>query len=70
MQELKTSKTTSVSSKSVTSKPTMFKERRLSLGVSTRWYRSPEIILMHDHYDTKVDIWSLGCIIAELCIYY
>ena len=31
-----------------------------------RWYRPPEIILLEPYYDTKVDIWSLGCIFAEL----
>lgn len=32
----------------------------------SRWYRPPEIILNQPSYDTKVDIWSLGCIFAEL----
>jgi serine/threonine protein kinase len=31
-----------------------------------RWYRPPEIILNSTIYDFKVDIWSLGCILAEL----
>ena len=31
-----------------------------------RWYRPPEIILGDRHYDSKVDVWSTGCIIAEL----
>ena len=30
-----------------------------------RWYRPPEIILAVQHYDTKVDMWSIGCILAE-----
>jgi serine/threonine protein kinase len=34
--------------------------------VSTRWYRAPEIILKIVSYDTKVDIFALGCIMAEL----
>ena len=34
--------------------------------VSTRWYRSPEIILRQRFYDEKVDIWAMGCILAEL----
>ncbi|XP_035908888.1 stress-activated protein kinase JNK-like isoform X2 [Anopheles stephensi] len=33
--------------------------------VVTRHYRAPEIILNME-YDTKVDIWSIGCIMAEL----
>ena len=31
-----------------------------------RWYRPPEIILDSGVYDFKIDIWSLGCIFAEL----
>ncbi|XP_055645496.1 stress-activated protein kinase JNK-like [Toxorhynchites rutilus septentrionalis] len=33
--------------------------------VVTRYYRAPEVILNMD-YDTKVDIWAIGCIMAEL----
>merc|ERR1712113_392190 len=33
--------------------------------ITTRQYRSPEAILQVG-YDTKTDIWSLGCIIFEL----
>lgn len=35
--------------------------------VVTRWYRSPEIILQCE-YDTSSDIWSVGCIFAELML--
>lgn len=34
--------------------------------VVTRWYRPPELIMLNKHYDTSVDIWSTGCIFAEL----
>ncbi|KAK9173615.1 Protein kinase domain protein [Cryptosporidium meleagridis] len=34
--------------------------------VVTRWYRAPEIILCVNRYDKAVDIWSAGCIFAEL----
>ncbi|GBG26366.1 Cyclin-dependent kinase 8 [Hondaea fermentalgiana] len=36
--------------------------------VVTLWYRSPELLLGAKHYTTAVDIWSLGCIFAELLI--
>ena len=34
--------------------------------VSTRWYRAPEIILKSGSYNSPVDIFALGCIMAEL----
>lgn len=35
--------------------------------VVTLWYRSPEILLGGRQYSTGVDIWSVGCIFAEMC---
>lgn len=34
--------------------------------VATRWYRAPELILSHKEYGKPIDIWSTGCILAEL----
>uniref|UniRef100_A0A665V6I0 mitogen-activated protein kinase n=1 Tax=Echeneis naucrates TaxID=173247 RepID=A0A665V6I0_ECHNA len=34
--------------------------------VVTRWYRAPEVILSWMHYTQTVDIWSAGCIMAEM----
>uniref|UniRef100_A0A914LL67 Mitogen-activated protein kinase n=1 Tax=Meloidogyne incognita TaxID=6306 RepID=A0A914LL67_MELIC len=36
--------------------------------VATRWYRSPEILLAAKHYTKGVDMWSLGCILAEMLL--
>ena len=36
--------------------------------VVTLWYRCPELLLGATRYDEKVDIWSAGCILAELLI--
>lgn len=36
--------------------------------VVTRWYRPPELLLMNKHYSCSVDIWSVGCIFAELLL--
>ena len=36
--------------------------------VATRYWRAPEIMLNWMHYDEKVDLWSVGCIMAELLI--
>jgi cyclin-dependent kinase 6 len=37
----------------------------LTSVVVTLWYRSPEVLL-HSTYSSTVDMWSLGCILAEL----
>lgn len=34
--------------------------------VSTRWYRSPELLVGDAVYSKAVDIWSIGCIFAEI----
>jgi mitogen-activated protein kinase 7 len=34
--------------------------------VATRWYRAPEIMLSFQSYTKSIDIWSIGCILAEL----
>lgn len=34
--------------------------------VATRWYRAPEILLKAPNYNSPVDIFALGCIMAEL----
>jgi len=34
--------------------------------VATRWYRAPEILLGSSQYTTGVDMWSIGCILAEM----
>ncbi|XP_076180207.1 cyclin-dependent kinase 4 isoform X2 [Ptiloglossa arizonensis] len=40
-------------------------EMRLTSVVVTQWYRAPEVLLGCS-YATPVDIWSVGCILAEL----
>lgn len=42
------------------------KRKSLSPHVTTRWYRAPEVILVTNHYDQAADIWSLGCVLAQL----
>jgi serine/threonine protein kinase len=36
------------------------------LQIVTLWYRAPEVLLGTTHYATPVDMWSVGCIFAEL----
>eukprot|EP00616_Rhizochromulina_sp_CCMP1243_P008961 CAMPEP_0118962686 /NCGR_PEP_ID=MMETSP1173-20130426/927_1 /TAXON_ID=1034831 /ORGANISM="Rhizochromulina marina cf, Strain CCMP1243" /LENGTH=742 /DNA_ID=CAMNT_0006910975 /DNA_START=39 /DNA_END=2268 /DNA_ORIENTATION=+ len=43
-------------------------ERRLTNNVITLWYRPPELLLGQPKYTTSVDMWSAGCILAELIL--
>ncbi|GAA0140930.1 protein modifying enzyme [Lithospermum erythrorhizon] len=43
-----------------------FQADNLSLYVQSRSYRAPEVILGVP-YDQKIDLWSLGCVLSELC---
>jgi serine/threonine protein kinase len=36
------------------------------MQIVTLWYRAPEVLLGATHYATPVDMWSVGCIFAEL----
>ena len=40
--------------------------RTLTHEVETLWYRAPEILLGQKEYSLGVDIWSVGCIFAEM----
>ncbi|PQQ08280.1 cyclin-dependent kinase B2-2 [Prunus yedoensis var. nudiflora] len=40
--------------------------RKYTHEILTLWYRAPEVLLGATHYSTAVDIWSVGCIFAEL----
>ncbi|THG98173.1 hypothetical protein EW026_g3981 [Hermanssonia centrifuga] len=37
-----------------------------SIKVVTLWYRAPEVLLGSRHYSTAIDMWSVGCIFAEM----
>lgn len=41
---------------------------RLTHQVITRWYRPPELLYAAKAYGSSVDMWSVGCIFAELMI--
>jgi mitogen-activated protein kinase 1/3 len=44
---------------------TNLKKRSFSPFVMTRFYRAPEVIVVEE-YGTPIDLWSVGCILAEL----
>ncbi|KAK0557689.1 TFIIH complex serine/threonine-protein kinase subunit kin28 [Tilletia horrida] len=41
---------------------------RMTSEVITRWYRPPELLYGARHYSGAVDIWSVGCIFAEMML--
>ena len=42
--------------------------RQYTHEVITLWYRAPEILLGSKQYSTPVDLWSIGCIFAEMAL--
>jgi mitogen-activated protein kinase 1/3 len=36
--------------------------------VVTRWYRAPEVLLSGGRYTSAIDVWSAGCVLAELLL--
>ncbi|XP_038056233.1 mitogen-activated protein kinase 7-like [Patiria miniata] len=38
----------------------------MTVYVATRWYRAPELLFSNDDYSYAVDMWSVGCIFAEM----
>mmetsp|Transcript_6045 Transcript_6045/g.7898 ORF Transcript_6045/g.7898 Transcript_6045/m.7898 type:complete len:672 (+) Transcript_6045:73-2088(+) len=42
--------------------------RRYTTNVITLWYRPPELLLGNSEYNFAVDMWSVGCILAELLL--
>jgi cyclin-dependent kinase len=42
--------------------------KRLTHEVVTLWYRSPDVLLGSQKYGTAVDMWSIGCIFAEMAL--
>mmetsp|Transcript_67275 Transcript_67275/g.161261 ORF Transcript_67275/g.161261 Transcript_67275/m.161261 type:complete len:439 (-) Transcript_67275:128-1444(-) len=45
---------------------TSMRARAMTHHVVTRWYRAPEVILLDEHYTEAIDVWSVGCILAEI----
>jgi len=40
----------------------------LTSRVVTLWYRAPELLLGSTDYGAAIDLWSAGCILAELLV--
>lgn len=46
----------------------LYQKRNYTVRVCTLWYKPPELLLGKKNYNTKVDMWSLGCFLAELLL--
>ena len=44
------------------------KNQPLTSRVVTLWYRAPELLLGATEYGAAIDMWSTGCILAELLV--
>ena len=40
--------------------------RMMTAYVVTRWYRAPELLLNSEEYAAAIDMWSVGCVLAEI----
>lgn len=45
---------------------TQSNQLRLTNPVVTQWYRSPELLLGATSYSVEIDMWSIGCLFAEM----
>jgi len=43
-------------------------DQPLTSRVVTLWYRAPELLLGSTEYGPAIDLWSVGCILAELFV--
>jgi serine/threonine protein kinase len=43
-----------------------FRLAHMTEYICTRWYRAPEILCCWTEYDFSIDVWSIGCIFAEM----
>jgi len=46
--------------------PSLYETGAMTDYISTRWYRAPELLFGSEYYTAAVDMWSIGCIFAEL----
>lgn len=45
-------------------------QKQFTAYVSTRWYRSPEILFRNQYYSYPIDIWAFGCVAVECATFY
>jgi serine/threonine protein kinase len=53
-------------SRRISKKPFWLPPKMYTNNVVTLWYRAPELLLGDKNYTSKIDMWSIGCVFAEL----
>lgn len=43
-------------------------ENKMTATVVTSWYRAPELLFGARHYSFGIDMWAMGCVMAELVL--
>ena len=46
----------------------MIKNSKYTLDIGSRYYKAPELLFGSRNYQKSIDIWSLGCVLAELLL--
>ena len=46
----------------------MVPSAQLTDYIATRWYRAPEVLYSMKQYSIEIDVWSVGCIFAEMIL--
>ena len=46
----------------------LVKDQKSCAYICSRYYRAPELIFGSTNYDSQIDVWSMGCVIAELVL--
>lgn len=49
-------------------KPCQLPNSSLTLEVQTLWYKAPELLLGDENYDSSIDCWAAGAVIAEMIL--
>ena len=52
--------------RAISTAPEDHKNYFMTQYVATRWYRAPELMVSVVEYTAAVDVWSVGCILAEM----
>lgn len=47
-----------------------FPDREYNVRVASRYFKGPELLVDHRDYDYSLDLWSFGCVLAGIVLFY